>query len=185
MSRASVLHTSSSLRDCLLAALLPAFAVNACQANDAATEPNDTSADTSDDDGTVTAAGQGSGPSAVIGTEQGGFQPTQNHAGQSSGDSGSGLGGRGNGGESSEPSGGACGEGSTMGECSRCLSAHCCSEWQGCEAHDECRACRECLDSRMDLGGCVVMNLCDITPNVTADMLRCGLDECVTECGFD
>jgi len=85
-----------------------------------------------------------------------------------------------------EPSaGGACAGSESDGACGSCLRSHCCSEWQACEQDSDCKACAACLDMETDLGACVVMNLCDIAPQATADALRCGLEACVNECGFD
>ncbi len=99
------------------------------------------------------------------------------HAGQAEG------GGAGSGNEPA--AGGACGAAPDAGDCATCMQQNCCAEWQACELDDDCRACTACLDSEMDLGGCVVMNLCDIAPQATSDILLCGLEPCVSECGFD
>jgi hypothetical protein len=71
------------------------------------------------------------------------------------------------------------------GDCANCLQAQCATEWEACQLDDDCRACTDCLDAQLDLGECVVMELCNIAVQATSDMLLCGLDPCVSECGFD
>jgi hypothetical protein len=71
------------------------------------------------------------------------------------------------------------------GDCANCLQAQCGTEWQACQLDDDCRACTDCLDAQLDLGECVVMELCNIAVQATSEMLLCGLDPCVMQCGFD
>jgi len=71
------------------------------------------------------------------------------------------------------------------GDCANCLQAQCGTEWDACQLDDDCRACTDCLDAQLDLGECVVMELCNIAVQATSEMLLCGLDPCVMQCGFD
>jgi hypothetical protein len=77
------------------------------------------------------------------------------------------------------------GSGPGDGACATCLEAQCGTEWQACELDEDCSACTACLDAQMDLGECVVLGLCDIAFDATSEMLLCGLNPCVSECGFD
>jgi hypothetical protein len=126
--------------------------------------------------GTGNAAGTLSSAAAAAegGVEQGGGAAAVGAAAAAGGEGGSDVAPAAGGASSAEP-----------GDCANCLQAQCSGEWQACQLDDDCRACTDCLDAELDLGGCVVMSLCDIAPQATSDMLLCGLDPCVSECGFD
>jgi hypothetical protein len=155
----------------------------ACQVGDDDAEPSNGLPGGTGGSDAAPAAGTGGTSSNSAGTEQtadlgpGGGGTIGGHSADS--------GGQPSGGESNVSSGGACDTGSEGAACATCLRGHCCSEWRACSGDTECSDCTSCLDNEMDLGSCVVMNLCDIAPQATADVLRCGLDECVSECGFD
>jgi hypothetical protein len=159
-----------------------ALVVVACQPED---EPSESlPAASAGSESTVAGAAPSSGASAGAGEEPSGAGATSGGQPSEAGESSS----AGQAGAKAVPPGvgGACGSSSEDdGECASCLRGNCCTQWESCEADEDCSACTSCLDQELDLGGCVVMNLCDIAPQATADMLLCGLDPCESECGFD
>ncbi len=159
---------------CLI--LLAALAVVSCELNGAddsmSVEPS--GGGSAGNANGSTAGGSDAGRGEISSSGQGGYvvEPVA-QAGQAGG------------GQAGQSAGGACSGSDTDGACSSCMGGHCCPEWQACEQDPDCLACAACLDTQVDLGACVVMGLCDIAPRATADALRCGLDACVSECGFD
>jgi hypothetical protein len=153
----------------------------ACQQADDDDEPFDPGT-TAGSSGTAGAGASSSSSGGSAGADGGEGLAGAPRVGQGGGGA---PGAAGEGGGSPLPAGGACGGALDDGACASCLQTRCCSEWQACELDDDCRACTACLDSDMDLGTCVIMNLCDIAPQATSEMLLCGLDPCVSECGFD
>lgn len=137
------------------------------------------SAGTENVDATAGASETQAGALTAVGGDENGVEPGRSGAPPT-------MGGQG-GAQPTEPAAGgaACGTDAEDRECARCLAAHCCSAWQACEVDEDCHACTVCLDAQLDLGECVVMNLCDIAPEATSRMLLCGLEPCEQECGFD
>jgi hypothetical protein len=136
------------------------------------------------------------GPSSVAGSAgSGNTAGTSGSAAAADGEGGVGQGGSatavgaapgagGEGGADTAPGAGGA-SAAQPGDCANCLQGQCATEWEACQLDDDCRACTDCLDAQLDLGECVVMELCNIAVQATSDMLLCGLDPCVMQCGFD
>jgi hypothetical protein len=180
MTPAPAWRSKLRLRTWLPRVLLVALGVFACQQADDDDDFNGPSAGTGG-----TAAGSAGSAGIAASAATGGEEDVLGAAAQA------GVGGTPGGAEpgaagqagadANVPVGGAPGDGA----CAACLEGQCATEWQACQLDEDCSACTACLDAQMDLGECVVMELCDIAPQATSEMLLCGLDPCVSECGFD